>query len=422
MGQLEGQNDNNNNNLPSSSSTAGTTRRSPSPKHDPNVKEQRADSEHSTNTNIPKEDTVKNQNIGEAPIPKHQPTLSSLPFDHRRWILKDLDIDQEVIANIHSFDDETFNKYLSIILEKERKNIEKIKETNLNTLNQIIDKCIQSDDFNARTIENLVEFVASDPKKVKNIPKIPSLTPNKRSRTGSMSPRGHHKSISEIPSNISSQQQTASWFPPQQFQPYQPHISQPYGYFDQNQQMNTDYGNQQRPGLPGPPPQQYLPYQQYQPQQQPQQQQQQQQPFPPHFSSQSNQNFPSQSSNLPGTASTFSQPSSFLQVPHNNQQRFSLIRERLPDESLEHDLSKRPLTNTTTLLGRPPKLNATMRRQQGGHRRSRSAATVLPQISRNNSIGGSMRSPNQSSNNNSNRTPQKPVSFLIHTPKHPPPT
>lgn len=305
-------------------------------------------------------------------VDKHSDPIKSL----RSNILQSLDVGPETVEQMNLIEKDSFDKYLTLLLEKERYKVEHLKEANLNKLNMIIDKCISSDKFSVLTIEKILTFITPSPENENVIPKsASSILSNMRTKRGnSMSPKGHHKSFSDVPllpvPNASPQ---PTQFSHNQQMPMIPSTmgGPPHYNSSQNMYMNqqTDYYSERNMNAP------YMgQYQNNQPQFQ-------------NFSQTGQTMIPS--------------------YPMNPQ---------MQSQGSSHELHQQYQSKLYNQEGRnlaPPHfVNASNKRMQG-HRRTRSA-TVLPPNSK--------RSFGRSPGTIIQGTPRKPVSFLIHTPKHPPPT
>ncbi|CAR25504.1 ZYRO0A01452p [Zygosaccharomyces rouxii] len=349
----------------------------------------------------------------------------------RRQILKDLgflqegeqEVEDELIAN-----DKCLDLYLQIRLERERKQIESLRESNLDRLNTIIDKCLQSDKFTKDSLWKILDLIykplpsgssasssqQQQEQQQEQRPAQPTvaLSPDARKRklaSPVVSPKGHKRFASDVPSLGT----VAATQPPYYGAPIQsgptPWVGQQYNQQAPPQhQQQYEFKNTIPAGLGGParhPHQETIqttPISENQPPTAAMAQQQQY--FAGHYSpAQFVANGARGGYFLPAATATAAAQSG---RPHPVvMMQSDSPTQRAPSGYLQPP-QHIPSSYGSTIKQEYP---MTTRRLQG-HRRSQSANVPTFGI-------GSTKSPSRELH----ATPQKPVNFLIHTPKHPPP-
>lgn len=304
-----------------------------------------------------------------------------------------IDAGLEDFADLAQTEENVFGKLLELRIEQKRKEVEELRAKNLRTLSIIVDKCAESDKFSEELLGDILQLVDLP----RGMESASSLNRKKRRRTSpAMSPRGSHRFASEVARfNVKDPQQY-----PQQMQnlPNHYHVLYPSG-----------------PGATT-----WLP-QHYNTALQPQYQFQNSVPAGLGVRAgrsrepsaiQNNENFVNDQGHSFSTSQFVgaSHPSVFAQQhagPSNRTSLTSALTEPplrggpgyfQPSQQLQthHGIKTEPL-----LQGAFP-----------SHRRSQSA--IVAPAAR---LHGA-RSPS----NEIQTSPQKPVNFLIHTPKHPPPS
>lgn len=303
-------------------------------------------------------------------------------------------------------DEKLLHQFLEIRLEQERKEVEKLRDSNLKSLNTIIDKCIQTEKLTDDSINRILDLIYK-PHREESIPSPDS----KRRRLASpmMSPKGHRRFASEIPPLST-----------RELPPYQ-----------QLQNLQSPYPVQFNNG-PGPTP--WIP-QQYGTQIQPPFGMQG--PIPAGLPTRSRQTSitSSNNENQPGVATssalqqhiqpgvpTGSYPPAQLYPAGNPSGNYYLPPGQGPRPPLMIVPPDSPQRGGMNYLQPPQqiqpqygmKTDPNSARRYASHRRSQSANVIPPTISGLSSAKSPVRE--------LQATPQKPVNFLIHTPKHPPPT
>lgn len=283
---------------------------------------------------------------------------------------------------IHVRDNATFNRLLESRIEQQRKEVEEQRDRNLTTLNVVLDKCINSEKITSEIIERILDLVG--------IPRQGDRPGVKRRRLASPMTSPKARILSDAPISkdsgfvpqVQNMQGTypmlyhggagpAPWLP-QQFNTPVPSQNQYQGSFPAGLGMSVTRSRepsmvQNNENQAGVRPGSYS---------------------PAHIASVTNPGSSalSSSSRAPLMAmhpeSPQKVPANFLQPSHQAQSQYRMKTEP--------------------------------QRKTAGHRRSQSATVLLP----NASGPGSMRSPVRELQ----ASPQRPVNFLIHTPKHPPPT
>lgn len=303
-------------------------------------------------------------------------------------------------------DEKSLRQFLEIRLEQERQEVEKLREVNLKTLNAIIDKCIQTDKLTGDSINRILDLIYN-PRREESI----SSPDSKRRKLASpmMSPKGHRRFASEIPPLST-----------RELPPYQ-----------QLQNLQSPYPVQFNNG-PGPTP--WIP-QQYGTQIQAPFGMQG--PIPAGVPTRSRQTSTTASNNenQPGIVTssalqqhlqqggvpTGSYPPAQLYPTGNPSGNYYLPPGQGPRPPLMIVPPDSPQRGGMGYLQPPQqiqpqygmKTDPNSARRYASHRRSQSANVIPPAISSLNSAKSPVRE--------LQATPQKPVNFLIHTPKHPPP-
>ncbi|KOG98782.1 mitochondrial DNA polymerase [Saccharomyces pastorianus] len=289
-------------------------------------------------------------------------------------LLKQLGIND--IQEIDVCDANLVDRFLSIRLVNDTKELEKIRDSNLTKLNQIIDKCVESDNISDPTLNKILDMTIS--REINNDNSnhltVPSPTMTKKRKAGASelaSPRGHRRYRSDIPTV--SEVDAGVGYPQMHQQPGAYTLPVPA-----NQWMGNPYMQppQQLQALPP----QYL--------------------YPPGMGPQ------------PPLPTMNSNPES--QTPVMSSQYLSLNQHGL----YQQNMRAHPLMNMgpqANIYGQQqpqqpqPAHERDPSRKSSTHRRSQSANISM----------ANFRSPMRNSQHGSS---QRPVNFLIHTPKHPPPT
>lgn len=335
----------------------------------------------------------------------------------RKQILKELGVPT---AEAESQDTRTLDLYLQIRLEQERKQIESLREANLDRLNNIIDKCIQCEKFTQESLGRILELVdrplpstqqelqrqywsnwqqqqqqqqVQQQQQQKQRPAQPTviLSPESKKRrlaSPMVSPKGHRRFISEIPSLGSRELPMAQ-------SPYYgvPAAGGPTPWVGQQyNQQQFEYKGTVPAGLGGPP------------------------------RSREGVSTPMGIENQPQAAALSQQmapsaysPAQFVQGPggyllptaQGGRPPMIVMQAESPQRVASGYLQ--PPQQIAPSYG--VKQETPMMRRFQGHRRSQSATVPVA------SNVSSIKSPARELH----ATPQKPVNFLIHTPKHPPP-
>ena len=143
--------------------------------------------ETSTNSNVPWDGNQANRN------------LNSQSYDLRVHLLKSLGI--EDISRIDIADNKLLERFFSLHIEREQKEIEKLKTKNLEKLELIVDKFVSNEKFTNDTLNKLLELISS--KSIDSHDLLGSssiqLKRTEHSPNRLMSPRGHKRYKSEIP-------------------------------------------------------------------------------------------------------------------------------------------------------------------------------------------------------------------------------
>lgn len=288
-------------------------------------------------------------------------------------ILKQLGFDD--IQELNACDTGLVEQFLNVRLINDTKELEKIRESNLAKLNQIIDKCMESDKISDSTLNKILDMSMNRDTNNDNNNHltIPSpITTKKRKINASelASPRGHRRYRSDIPTV--SEVETGVGYPQIHQQPGAYTLPMPA-----NQWMSNPYMQPPQPQV-----QQIMPQYLYPPGMGPQAQ------------------LPTMSSN------------SESQTPVMSSQFLSLNQHGLYQQNIgAHPvMSMGPQANIYGQQHQPqPGQERDQSRKSFSHRRSQSANISMA------NFRSPMRNPQPASS-------QRPVNFLIHTPKHPPPT
>lgn len=288
-------------------------------------------------------------------------------------ILRQLGIDD--IQELDASDTGLVEQFLNVRLINDTKELEKIRESNLTKLNQIIDKCVESDKISDLTLNKILEMsmnrdTNNDDNNHLTIPS-PVMTKKRKINASELaSPRGHRRYRSDIPTV--SEVETGVSYPQIHQQPGAYTLPMPA-----NQWMNNPYMQPPQPQV-----QQIMPQYLYPPGMGPQAQ-------------------------LPTMNS-----SSESQTPVMSSQFLSLNQHGLYQQNMgTHPVMS--MGSQTNIYGQQQQQQPSQERDQSrksfSHRRSQSANISMA------NFRSPMRNPQAASS-------QRPVNFLIHTPKHPPPT
>ncbi|KAL3234423.1 Transcriptional activator POG1 [Nakaseomyces bracarensis] len=180
--------------------------------------------------------------------------LNAYSYDLRVKLLKSLGV--ENISRIDVADNKLLERFFNLHVERERKEIELMRTQNLERLDVITERFIKSEKFTNDTISKLLDILNS--KGIESVDALGNSSPTlpaKRadySPTRLMSPRGHKRYKSEIPTvpesefmagqPISVQQQPHMIYQPYQTQPNM--IPQTF-YMQQGQQQGQSQQGQQ---------------------------------------------------------------------------------------------------------------------------------------------------------------------------------
>lgn len=312
--------------------------------------------------------------------------------DLKRQLLQELGL--EKYAELAETEENSFDKLLELRIEQKRKEVEVLRDSNLRTLNMIFDKCIESEKISDDVIRRMLN-IAELPSRAESA----STSSSKRRRLASpaMSPRGHRRFASDAVS-INSKD-------PQQYQAPAQNITSPYPVL--------------YPSGPGPTP--WLPQHYNTPMQT---QFQFQGPVPAGLGvrtarSREASTYQNNENQISDHLNSFSS-GQFIAAgnPSIAGHQSAALTGRAPLMSIQ---SESPARTASGYLQPPQqvqpqygmKTEPLPQKRTTSHRRSQSAN--VPPIA---SIPHVARSPATELH----ATPQKPVNFLIHTPKHPPPT
>ncbi|CCF60228.1 hypothetical protein KAFR_0J01630 [Kazachstania africana CBS 2517] len=295
-------------------------------------------------------------------------------------VLKELGIKD--IEKLEPIDQDVFHKYVSIRLTRERRSLEELRQGNIEKLDSLIDKCINSEKFSSASMNKLLDIIGTsrDQPDSSNDKFSVSPVPKKRKlESPHLSSPRHLMSYKEnIPTlNESEELQNES----RQFKLPAPH----------NQASNQAYlgyatvppPNAYQSHGSGTP--QHVRYDNNEPRQ-----------LSPNVT-------PAQYSNMTQYGAQYPQP-----FYGQDMRQPVLVMQRPP-------AGETPYLNPpqTTLAPTSPYGNEQYfppsRKPIANHRRSQSAIVSLPSDMR------------QQQNRNQQNFPSRPVNFLIHTPKHPPP-
>ncbi|QLL31435.1 hypothetical protein HG536_0B02980 [Torulaspora globosa] len=312
--------------------------------------------------------------------------------DLKRQFMNELGLGQYYEIQVR--DNATFNRLLESRIEQQRKEVEEQRDRNLTTLSVVLDKCIKSDKITGDLIERILDLVG--------IPRhgdkpVEPCSKRRRLTSPMTSPKGRSRILSDATALASKDAQgfvapvqnvqgtypmlyhggagPAPWLPQQFNKPLPPQnqyqSSFPAGLgmsVTRSREPSMAQNNENQPGVrPG----SYSPV---------------------HIAPVSNPG----SSALPSTGPT---GRASLMTMHPESPQKAPANFLLPSHQAQSQYRM--------------KTEPVSQRKTAGHRRSQSA-TVLP----NASGSGSVRSPVRELQ----ASPQRPVNFLIHTPKHPPPT
>lgn len=379
-------------------------------------------------------------------------TITSLLLNNDSSIYKELIIKElRITRNSDEYNqlmngnDDSFNSLVKIKILNKSHELEQLRSQNLDKLNLLLDKCQESDKLDNIVLNNIFNYINTDTKtNLENRSPSPihssasnfslnttkkrklDLPPNRSPKLAS--PRGHRRYKSEIPSineiSLSSypSNKNAPGSMPYPLQPYQlpASVSIPsnnpssmtnlggQGNLPYSYQYNSVYGTEAQRQMP--------------------QQVQQEVLNRPNFPTQGG--FPPQP-----TTVTQGYPTQGYGIPPQNRQVFMISP--INNENLNPSNTNNNRNNDNPYFNIPqqypnlypqqslvppapqaspcrPRQSSTSKPIKKGHRRSQSASVSLG-LHNNNNNNIDFKSP-QIFNN------QKPVNFLIHTPKHPPPS
>lgn len=329
----------------------------------------------------------------------------SLSF--RSQIMEEFGINNDTISEKDNIDTDSLNTLVQIRLIKETKLIETMRKDNITILNEIVDKCISSDKFNESNISKLLDMILDKKATRTKINKQESLmSPMAKKRRVGQSPRVSttrqfdyrtgNSDLHSINEKDSTNQSDTEQFqsvaqsyklpvPPSanatSAQSQSTSAGQPWQTQYPNPALQPPYMYQSNPNMPpgSLAPGAHMmndPYYQ-------QQAMMQQQGYETQMGKQ------------------YLEPPQFIQ---NYPPGYYPPHGRVMQGMNEHGYSNIPQqhspyrNNIATVGSGPP--------GRKGHRRTQSAIVSMP---------NELKSPSRAA-------PQRPVNFLIHTPKHPPPT
>ncbi|QLQ78949.1 hypothetical protein HG537_0B02960 [Torulaspora globosa] len=319
-----------------------------------------------------KKSNVRNREFSDEFKKRSLEANSDNPADRyselKRQFLDELGLGQYYEIQVR--DNATFNRVLESRIEQQRKEVEEQRDRNLTTLSVVLDKCIKSDKITSELIERILDLVGI-PRHVDK--PVESKLKRRRLTSPMTSPKGHHRILSDAPGFVPQFQNMHGTYPvlyhggagpapwlPQQFNTSVPSQTQYQSTFPAGLGMSVT----REPSM--------IHNNENQPGVRPGSY------SPAHIPTVNPTGRPSLMAMHP--ESPQKPPTNFLQPSHQAQSQYRMKTER----------------------------------KTAGHRRSQSA-TVLPPTT---SGPGSVRSPVRELQ----ASPQRPVNFLIHTPKHPPPT
>lgn len=371
--------------------------------------------------------------------------LNNESTSFKKLIIKELNIksNTDEYNNLINGKDEEFDNFVKIKLINNSHEVEKLRSQNLDKLNTLLDKCLENDKLDSIMLNHIFNFINNNnptnnsgnnsninllnrsPSPIHSSASNPPLNagrkrkldippPNRSPKLAS--PRGHRRYKSEIPSinemsfqvypsgnNTSNQ----SSYPLQPYQLPAPPIP------PNNQQQASTPGWQSNPSYPY----QYGPGYSNDSQQQQQLQSQQnmhrpsvssQGYFPPQLTPMG-QPHPQQGYGMPQSRQMLMVPNNENLNPNDNNNNDNSYFNIPPQYSNSYPQQSLGPPAPQASPYRQPQTTKSIRK---GHRRSQSANVSLG--SHNNS-SIDFKTPQIFSN-------QKPVNFLIHTPKHPPPS
>ncbi|QLG72543.1 hypothetical protein HG535_0D02510 [Zygotorulaspora mrakii] len=372
-------------------------------------------------TTISSSEATTDRSRGPAPSSASSTTAES-SVTLKLKILEQLGIKN--ISALNKEDDEFLSYFLQIKLEQERKDVEKLRDCNLEKLNFILDKCSSSETLTSQSVNDIIDIFSNRGHATPRQENDFDIYPSDRKRKRLEPPIMRHNARQGVASDYARESQF-------QYAPLGPEHGHSQGrsqsQFQLQQPFMFPYHFQYQGGQG---PNRWLP-QQLGPQGQilaglgPQN-------LSPRSNSDattaesvsgSNPRTTSQnvSSGISTTASqnlayppanpTYATPTSYLMPPGSTRRPPGLMAQQNTNQE-------------STQAGIPNYLPPTQQfqphsrfkgegvpiRRQGNHRRSQSSITP--------SSNYSLRSPIKELQ----ATPQKPVNFLIHTPKYPPPT
>ena len=383
-------------------------------------------------------------NTGESVTENKKPNISNLsvyndPMWYKKLILKELNIESnsDEYKNLINGNNDNFNNFVKIKIIHRSQELEELKSQNLDKLNVLIDKCIKCDKFDSVTFNNIFGIINTDNNNTMNNMnsenKVPSILRSSKSNVLSntnkkrkleipnnhspklASPRGYEKHTTEIssiqkdsdllyqsndimnqsnnfiqpyqlpaPGMLSNNQPTVV---PSNWQSYaDPNCAYSTGYVINSQHQHMSPQNPSNVGL-------YVP-QTFQPAQ----------PYPLHgYKILQDRQYRI----VPQPISESVNP-----VDPNNTYNVENPYYKVPTQHLNYPEQQHlatPGARTSPYRQPLPPLSKSLKK---GHRRTQSASVSFGSYSNSNI---EFRSP-QTFNNS------KPVNFLIHTPKHPPPS
>lgn len=306
--------------------------------------------------------------------------------DLKRTFMAEVGLEKYV--ELAETDEDIFNKLLELRIEQKRKEVEELRDSNLRTLNIVIGKCIESDKISDDIIRTLLDVVNLPHRGEPN----PSSSLKRRKRNSpAMSPRGHRRIASEVASINTNQAQVQS-------------MPSPYSILYHN--------------VPGPTPW-----------------------LPQHYNTPLQTQYQFQNSVPAGLGVRTGRSREASIVQNNENQKSDQFHSFSPANLVTTGNSgisghhPGALSSRPSLMGvptespargvsgylQPPqqiqphygiKTDPIPQRRFASHQRSQSA----------NFINGPQTHMAKSPINELHASPQKPINFLIHTPKHPPPS
>ena len=338
----------------------------------------------------------------------------------RSQIMEEFGINNDTISEKDNIDTDSLNTLVQIRLIKERKHIESMRKDNITMLNEIVDKCISSDKFDESNISKLLDIIldkqSAATKIINKINKQDTLmSPMSKKRRIGQSPRvsttrqfDYRTGNNDLHSI--NEKDSTNQYDTEQFQSvaqsYKLPAPPPSGTATSAQSQNaaistTTSGQSWQSQYPNPalqPPYMYQANPNIPPGSLAPPTHMMNDPYYQQQAMMAQQGYDTQ------MGKQYLEPPQFIQnyppgyyPPHGrimqgiNEHGYSNI----PQQQQQHS----PYRNNISTVGSGPP-------GRKGHRRTQSAIVSMP---------NELKSPSRAA-------PQRPVNFLIHTPKHPPPT